>query len=117
MKYVCPKEMVQLDCDPLLELAIQSGDFKALFWTVNDLRNISEFGQTLAYCNENLVCTTDDHFGDFEKRIKMRKYPDNGVLNVEQLDKDDFLTFTCLVQRKDVIIYQQVHINSSLTCE
>ena len=80
-------------------------------------RNKSEFGQTVAYCNEYLFCITDDHFGKFEKRIKMRKYPDNGVLNVEQLNKDDFLTFTCLVQRKDRVVYQQVHINSSLTCE
>ena len=109
--------MVQLDCDPLLEQAIQSGDYKELFWTVNDLRNKSEFGQTLAYCNENLICFRDDHFGNFEKRIKMTKYLVNGVLNVEQLIKDDFLTFTCLVQRKDRVVYQRVHINSSLTCE
>lgn len=109
--------MVQLDCDPQLEQAIQSGDFKELSWTVNDLRNKSEFGQTVAYCNEYLFCNTDDHFGKFEKRIKMKKYPDNGVLNVEQLNKDDFLTFTCLVKRKDRVVYHQVHLNSSVTCE
>ncbi|CAH3187385.1 unnamed protein product [Porites evermanni] len=108
--------MVQLDCDPLLEQAIQSGDFRNLFWKVNDLRNKSEF--VLAYCNESLICIGNDHLGNFEKRIKMRKYPVNGVLNVEQLIKDDFLTFTCLVQRKDLVVYQQVHrINSSLTCD
>ena len=109
--------MVQLDCDPQLEQAIQSRDFKELSWTVNDLRNKSEFVQTLAYCSENLICFRDDHFGNFEKRIKMTKYPVNGVLNVEQLIKDDFLTFTCLVRRKDRVVYQRVHINSSLTCE
>ena len=109
--------MVQLDCDPVLEQAIQSGEFKELFWTVSDLRNKFEFLQSVAYCNENLTCITDDHFGNFEKRIKVRKYPFNGVLNVEQLIKDDFLTFTCRVLRKDRVVYQEVHINSSLTCE
>lgn len=109
--------MIQLDCDPQLEQAIQSGYFKELSWTVNDLHNKSEFVRTLAYCDENLMCFRNDHFGNFEKRIKMTKYPVNGVLNVEQLIKDDFLTFTCLVQRKDRVVYQRVHINSSLTCE
>ena len=107
--------MFHLDCDPLLELAIQGGDFKELFWTVSDLRNQFAF---VAYCNENLYCKTDDHFGNFEKRIKMRKYSVNGVLDVEQLIKDDFLTFTCRVLRKDgVVDLQEVYINSSLTCE
>lgn len=114
IKYVCPKEMVQLDCDPLLEQAIQSGDFKNLFWKVNDLRNKI----VLAYCNKSLICFGNDHLGNFEKRIKMREYPVNGVLNVELLIKDDFLTFRCLVERKGLGVYQQVHrINSSLTCE
>ena len=109
--------MVQLDCDPVLEQAIQGGDFKGLYWTVSDLRN-KFFLRTVAYCDENLNCITDNHFGNFEKRIKMRKYPINGVLNVEQLIKDDFLTFTCRVLTKDLVVYQQeVHINSSLTCE
>ncbi|CAH3189682.1 unnamed protein product [Porites evermanni] len=48
----------------------------------------------------------------------MRKYSVNGVLDVEQLIKDDFLTFTCRVLRKDgVVDLQEVYINSSLTCE
>ena len=75
------------------------------------------FMRTVAYCDENLNCITDNHFGNFEKRIKMRKYPINGVLNVEQLIKDDFLTFTCRVLTKDLVYQQEVHINSSLTCE
>ena len=119
IKYVSPKETVQLDCDPLLKLVIQMRDYKGLLWNVTDLLKTSELVQTLAYCDENLSCFRNNYLGYFGKRIKMRKDPVNGVLNVEQLIKDDFLTFRCYVHRehKKEPVYQQVHVSSSITCE
>ena len=113
---VCPKEMVELYCPPL-EQAIRSGDYRELIWKVADPHDKSE--QEIGYCNEKLSCTRYNSLGNFEKRIKMRNGSVNGTLQVEQLIKDDLLTFTCSVQRKPnkrPLVYQE-NVSSSVNCK
>ena len=115
---VCPKEMVKLYCPPL-EPAIRSGDYRELIWKVADPCDKSDSERKLGYCDENLSCATYNSLGNFEKRITIRNAPVNGTLYVEQLIKDDILTFTCSVQRKqnkDPLVYQ-VNVSSSVHCE
>ena len=113
---VCPKEMVELYCPPL-EPAIRNGDYRELIWKVADPGDKSE--REIGYCNEKLSCTRYNSLGNFEKRIKMRNGPVNGTLQVEQLIKDDLLTFTCSVQRKPnkrPLVYQE-NVSSSVNCK
>ena len=115
---VCPKEMVELYCPPL-EPAIRSGDYRELIWKVADPGDKSDSERKLGYCGENLSCATYNSLGNLEKRITIRNAPVNGTLYVEQLIKDDILTFTCSVQRKqnkDPLVYQ-VNVSSSVHCE
>ena len=115
---VCPKEMVELYCPPL-EPAIRSGDYRELIWKVADPCDKSDSERKLGYCDENLSCATYNSLGNLEKRITIRNAPVNGTLYVEQLIKDDILTFTCSVQRKqnkDPLVYQ-VNVSSSVHCE
>ena len=114
MKNVYPKEIVKLPC-PLLEHAIQSGDYRELPWKVADLRDISESERELGYCDENLTCTRYSSLGNLKKRITIR----NAVLWVQQWIEDDLLTFTCPVQRKqnkEPLVYK-VNFYSSVICE
>ena len=115
---VCPKEMVELNCPPL-EQAIRSGDYRELIWKVADPRDKSDSERKLGYCDENLSCARYNSLGSFEKRIKIRNAPVNGTLYVEQLIKDDILTFTCSVQRKQNKhpLVLQVNVSSSVHCE
>ena len=79
----------------------------------------SDSERKLGYCGENLSCATYNSLGNLEKRITIRNAPVNGTLYVEQLIKDDILTFTCSVQRKqnkDPLVYQ-VNVSSSVHCE
>ena len=115
MKDVCPREKTKLIC-PYLEPAIKSGDYKELLWTVADPVIKSE-KKLLAYCDENLKC---DRYtlGIFDKRIKIAS-TDQGMLIVEQLMKDDLLTFACYIERKEnkpPLVYQ-VNVSSSVNCE
>lgn len=115
---VCPKEMVELNCPPL-EQAIKSGDCRELIWKVADPHDKSDSGRKLGYCDENLNCTRYNSLGNLEKRIAIRNGPLNGTLYVEQLIKDDILTFTCSVQRKQnrhPLVYQ-VNVSSSVNCK
>ena len=115
---VCPKEMVKLCC-PLLEQAIRSGDYRELIWKVADPRDKSDSARKLGYCGENLSCATYNSLGSLEKRITIRNAPVNGTLYIEQEIKDDLLTFTCSVQRKqnkDPLVHQ-VNVFSSVNCE
>ena len=115
---VCPKEMVELHC-PLFVQAIKSRDYRELIWEVADPRDKSDSGRKLGYCDENLSCTRYNSLENFEERISIRKAPENGTLYVEQEIKDDLLTFTCSVQRKqnkDPLVYQ-VNVSSSVNCE
>ena len=115
---VCPKEMVKLYCPPL-EPAIRSGDYRELIWKVADPGDKSDSERKLGYCDENLSCATYNSLGNLEKRITIRNAPVNGTLYVAQLIKDDILTFTCSVQRKqnkDPLVYQ-VDVSSSVYCE
>ena len=118
MKNVCPKEMVKLYCPPL-EQAIKSGEYRELIWKVADPRDKSHSGRKLGYCDENLNCARYNSLENLEKRITIRNGLLNGTLYVEQLIKDDILTFTCSVQRKqnkDPLVYQ-VNVSSSVHCE
>ena len=115
---VCPKEMVESYCPPL-EPAIRSGDYRELIWKVADPCDKSDSERKLGYCDENLSCATYNSLGNLEKRITIRTDPVNGTLYVEQLIKDDMLTFTCSVQRKqnkDPLVYQ-ANVSSSVHCE
>ena len=115
---VCPKEIVELYCPPL-EQAIKSGDYRELIWKVADPRDKFDSERKLGYCDENLSCATYNSLGNLGKRITIRNAPENGTLYVEQLIKDDILTFTCSVQRKqnkDPLVYQ-VNVSSSVHCE
>ena len=96
---VCPKEMVILYCPPL-EQAIRSGDYREPIWKVADQRDKSDSERKVGYCDENLSCARYNSLGNLEKRITIRNAPVNGTLYVEQLIKDDILTFTCSVLRK-----------------
>ena len=112
---VCPKEMVELYCPPL-EPAIRNGDYRELIWKVADPGDKSE--REIGYCDEKLSCTRYNSLGNFEKRIAIDR-PVNGTLHVEQRIKDDLLTFTCSVQRKqnkDPLVYQ-VNVSSSVNCK
>ena len=107
--------MVKLYC-PLLEQAFKSGDYRELIWKVTDPRDKSDSDRKLGYCDENLSCATYNSLGNLGKRITIRNAPENGTLYVEQLIKDDILTFTCSVQRKqnkDPLVYQ-VNVFSSV---
>ena len=115
---VCPKEMVELYCPPL-EQAIRSGDYRELIWKVADPCDKSDPERKLGYCDENLSCARNSSLGNLEKRITIRNAPVNGTLYVEQLIKDDILTFTCSVQRKQNKhpLVLQVNVSSSVHCE
>lgn len=115
---VCPEEMVELNCPPL-DQAIKSGEYRELIWKVADPHDKSDSGRKLGYCDENLSCTRYNSLGNLEKRITIRNGPLNGTLFVEQLIKDDILTFTCSVQRKQnrhPLVYQ-VNVSSSVNCK
>ena len=110
--------MVELYCPPL-EQAIKSGDYRELIWKVADPRDKSGSAQKLGYCGENLSCTRYNSLENFEERITIRNSPVNGTLYIEQEIKDDLLTFTCSVQRKqnkDPLVHQ-VNVFSSVNCE
>ncbi|CAH3189108.1 unnamed protein product [Porites lobata] len=114
---VCPKEMVKLYCPPL-EQAIKSGDYRELIWKVADPRDKSDSARKLGYCGENLSCTSYNSLENFDERITIRNSPVNGTLYIEQEIKDDLLTFTCSVQRKqnkDPLVHQ-VNVFSSVNC-
>ena len=99
-----------------LEQATRSEDYRELIWKVADPRDKSE--QEIGYCNEKLSCTRYNSLGNFEKRIAIDR-PVNGTLHVEQRIKDDLLTFTCSVQRKQnkhPLVYQ-VNVSSSVNCK
>lgn len=113
MKNVCPKEIVKLSF-PLLEQAIQWGDYRELIWKVTDPGAISKSERELGYCDENLTCTRYNSLANFERRITIKTDPKNGVLWVQQ---NDLLYFTRSVQRKhnkDPLVYQ---VNVSVHCE
>ena len=110
--------MVKLYCPPL-EQAIKSGDYRELIWKVTDPRDKSDSARKLGYCGENLSCTRYNSLENFEERITIRNSPVNGTLYIEQEIKDDLLTFTCSVQRKqnkDPLVHQ-VNVFSSVNCE
>ena len=117
-KSVCPKEILTLYC-PAIEQAIHSGNYKELFWQVVDPRNKSLRVRNIGYCDENLNCTRYNSLGNYEKRIFIKSDPVKGVLHVEQLMKNDLLTFMCYVERKGNIrdpVFYGVNI-SSITCK
>ena len=119
MKSVCPKEMVTLYC-PVLEQAIQIGEYLELFWEVFDPRNKTQRKRQIGYCDENLNCTRYKSLGIYEKRLTIRDEPVKGVLHVEQLIlENDLLTFVCHVERNGPLQDPIVHEEnvSSITCK
>lgn len=115
MKVVCPREEIKLIC-PHLEPSIKSGDYKELFWTVLDPRIQPAEKQYLVHYDENVKCNGYS-LGIFDKRVKIIS-TEQGMLVVEQLMKDDLLTFACYTERqqnKSPLVYQ-VDVSSSVKC-
>ena len=113
----CVGTQIALVC-PELESVIRSKDFLELIWKVALTGDESKKPQNIAYCNENLACTTYGDIGSFDQRIKIRS-PVRGKLFVKQLILKDKLTYICQIERKGnkPPIANKVNVSSSKNCK
>ena len=113
----CVNEQFPVDC-PELESVIGSKNLRELIWKVALTGDESKKPQEIAYCDENLTCTTYGDIGSFGQRIKIRN-PVRGKLFVKQLVLKDKLTYICQIERKGnkPPIANKVNVSSSKNCK
>ena len=91
----CPNEQIALEC-PILESVVQNKTLLELQWRATDPEDLKK--ESVVYCNKNLQCTRYRNIGSFDQRIKVSN-PVRGTLLVKQMEWNDHLIYTCVIER------------------
>ena len=87
-----------------------------LQWRVTDPEHLKK--QDVGYCSESLQCTRYRNIGSFDQRIAVSN-PVRGTLLVKQMEWNDHLIYTCIIERSGNKgpMANKINVTSSKRCK